>query len=66
MLDANVGINRELVIEPTISSIRGYRDQVKEEDIESLKDVNLFSPIEMLTPGTVRNEDPIRTAMNII
>lgn len=59
--DANVGINRELVIEPTLSNARGYRDQV--EDVETLKDVNVFSPVEMLTPGTSRNEDPIRTAI---
>lgn len=59
--DANVGINRELVVEPTIGNAMGYRDQV--EDIETLKDVNVFSPVEMLTPGTARFDDPIRTAI---
>lgn len=59
--DANVGINRNLVIEPTISNTRGYREQV--DDPETLKDVNIFSPVEMLTPGTIRNEDPIRSAI---
>lgn len=59
--DANVGVARELVIEPTLKNARGYRDPV--EDINELKDVNLFSPVEMLTPGTVRIEDPIRTAI---
>lgn len=59
--DANVGINKALVIEPTIANARGYRDQV--EDVDTLKDVNIFSPVEMLTPGTSRNEDPIRTAI---
>ena len=59
--DANVGINKSLVIEPTISNVRGYRDQV--EDVETLKDVNVFSPVEMLTPGTARYDDPIRTAI---
>lgn len=59
--DANVGINKALVIEPTIANARGYRDQV--EDVETLRDVNIFSPVEMLTPGTSRNEDPIRTAI---
>lgn len=59
--DANVGISRELVIEPTLKNARGYRDPV--DDLSELKDVNLFSPIEMLTPGTVRVEDPIRTAI---
>lgn len=59
--DANVGINRFLVIEPTLSNARGYRQQVQDEG--ELKDVNIFSPVEMLTPGTSRNDDPIRTAI---
>lgn len=61
--DANVGINRALVIEPTISNARGYRDQ--DVDVEDLKDVNLFSATEMLTPGTIRGDDPIRSAINL-
>ena len=60
--DANVGISRELTIEPTISNARGYRAPV--ENIEELKDVNLFSPVEMLTPGTIRTDDAIRSAIN--
>ena len=59
--DANVGINKSLVIEPTISDVRGFRDQV--ENNEELRDVNVFSPVEMLTPGTARYDDPIRTAI---
>lgn len=59
--DANVGINRSLVVEPTLVNARGYRDQV--EDPNELRDVNIFSPVEMLTPGTARNDDPIRTAI---
>ena len=59
--DLKVGINKEIVIEPTLTNVRGYRDQV--EDVETLKDVNLFSPVEMLTPGCVRHDDAIRTAM---
>lgn len=59
--DANVGINRSLTIDPTISNVMGYRDQV--DDIEELKDVNVFAPIEMLTPGTIRYDDPIRSAI---
>lgn len=60
--DANVGINKSLVIEPTIINARGYRQQIEDPENE-LKDVNIFSPIEMLTPGTARNDDPIRTAI---
>ena len=37
-MDANVGVNRQLVVEPTIKNARGYRDQV--EDIETLQDIN--------------------------
>ena len=62
-LDANVGISRNLVIEPTISNARGYREPV--EDVEQLKDVNVFSPTEMLTPGTTRCDDPIRSAIDL-
>jgi hypothetical protein len=61
--DANIGINRELVVEPTIANARGYRDQVAPEDLDSLQDVNIFSPVEMLTPGTAAGDDPIRVAM---
>lgn len=59
--DKNVGINRVLVVEPTISNVRGYREPV--DDIEELKDVNIFSPVEMLTPATARVEDPIRVSI---
>lgn len=59
--DKNVGINRVLVVEPTISNARGYREPV--EDIDELKDVNVFSPVEMLTPATARVEDPIRVSI---
>lgn len=60
-MDANVGVNRQLVVEPTIKNARGYRDPV--DDIETLQDINIFSPTEMLTPGTARGDDPIRTAI---
>jgi hypothetical protein len=59
--DANIGITRELVVEPTITNARGCRAPV--EDLDDLKDVNIFSPVELLTPGTVRMDDPIRTAI---
>lgn len=59
--DANVGINRALVVEPTLTNVRGYRAPV--EDESSLKDINVFSPVELLTPGTIRNDDPIRSAI---
>ena len=59
--DAGVGINKQLVLEPTITNVRGYRKPV--EDIEELKDVNLIAPVEFLTPGTIRHDDAIRSAI---
>ena len=59
--DKNVGVNHQLVVEPTITNARGYREQV--DDIENLKDINIFSPTEMLTPGTARRDDAIRTSI---
>lgn len=61
--DKNVGITKQLVVEPTISNARGYREPV--ENVDDLKDVNIFSPVEMLTPGTARGDDPIRSAINV-
>lgn len=59
--DANVGVSRQLVVEPTITNARGFREQI--DDPEQLKDVNIFAPIEMLTPGTTKCDDPIRSAI---
>lgn len=58
--DANVGINKYLVVEPTLTNARGYRAPIEEDE---LKDVNIFTPIEMVTPGTTRFDDPVRTAI---
>ena len=57
-----MGISKNLVVEPTLTNARGYRRPV---DPDELKDVNIFSPLEMLTPGTARNDDPIRTAIDV-
>ena len=61
--DAGVGINKQLVLEPTITNVRGYRKPV--EDIDNLKDVNLIAPVELLTPGTIRHDDAIRSAIGV-
>lgn len=57
----SIGILRQLVIEPTISNVRGYRDPV--ENLDDLQDVNIMSPIEAITPGTFRIDDSMRVAM---
>lgn len=60
--DGNCGINRFLTMEPMITSARGYVD-IKADEREELKDVNLFSPSELLFPLGNTRDDSIRTAM---
>ena len=62
-LDKNVGILHELATEPTIANARGYREEVN--DINELKDTNVISPIEMLTPGSSRGDDSIRVSIAV-
>lgn len=57
----SIGVLRQLVIEPTIANARGYREPV--EDLSELKDVNIMSPIDAITPGVFRIDDAMRTAM---
>lgn len=60
--DANCGVVRQLSLEPNIVSPRGYID-IKEDKVDELSDVNLFSPAELLSPLGVTRDDSIRTAM---
>lgn len=60
--DANVGVVRKLTIEPTVMDSRGFID-VKDSKLNELKDVNLFTYSEMLTPLGVSHDDSVRTAM---
>lgn len=60
--DGNCGINRFLTMEPTITSARGYVD-LKYNNRKELKDINLFSPAELLYPLGNTRDDSIRTAM---
>lgn len=59
--DGNVGITRKLTNEPNVVGPRGYINI--EDDETKLKDVNLFTATEMLTPMGVTHDDSIRTAM---
>ena len=59
--DANCGVVREYTIEPKIINSRGFIDCKK--SVEDMKDVNLFSYAELLTPLGVTNDDSIRTSM---
>lgn len=59
--NATVGINRQLVIDPKIESVRGYTS-VEGLDAD-YNDLQLASFSELLTPGTVTRDDAIRTAI---
>lgn len=59
--NANVGVNRQLVADPKIESVRGYTSAVGIEG--DYNDFQLSSPSELLTPGTVTRDDAIRTAI---
>jgi hypothetical protein len=58
--DGQVGVNRTLTMEPTINNVRGYVES-RADNLDSLHDVNLFSPAEMLVPMSITRDDPIRT-----
>ena len=59
--DAGVGVQRELTVEPKIINSRGYLDN--EKSTNDLKDCNLFTYAEQLTPLGVTRDDAIRTSM---
>ena len=63
--DANVGKVRTLTMEPNLSNLRGYVD-IKNDKLDELKDTNIFSIAEMLTPMGAAGDDPARTAINCL
>lgn len=56
--DASVGVQKPLTMEPNVISARGYLNV--EEDYNKLKDVNVFSTLEMLAPLAPERDDPTR------
>lgn len=62
--DGNVGVNRSLTMEPNIKTARGYIE-VKKDNLNEVKDVNLFSPAELLIPLGVTRDDPVRTGHSV-
>ena len=58
---ANVGMIRQLTVDPKIESVRGYTS-TQGPDAE-YNDLQLASFSELLTPGTVSRDDAIRTAI---
>lgn len=60
--DANVGVVRQLTMEPQITSTNGYIDTSK--SLDELNSANLFTVAEMISPLGVIHDDPDRTAMS--
>lgn len=59
--NATVGINRQMVIDPKIESVRGYTST---QGIDgNYNDLQLASFSELLTPGTITRDDAIRNAI---
>lgn len=56
-----VGVSRQLVVDPNVESIRGYTRVYSPDDPKT--DLQLSSFSELLTPGTVSRDDAIRTTM---
>ena len=57
--DGSVGVNKTLSMEPSIKSLRGYVE-LKDNKLDELHDVNLFSPGELTIPMGARYDDPTR------
>ena len=61
--DANVGIVRDLALEPAVTSTNGYLDVTEMKEVDRLKSSKLFTAVELLTPPGVLHDDPQRSAM---
>lgn len=61
--DANVGIQRQLTLDPNIKSTRGYLEAANSENIKDMTSAELFTPAELLSPPGVMHDDGQRTAM---
>ena len=62
--DSGVGINRQLALEPNITSTRGYIDVQGSDHVEEMNSAQLLAPSELLTPLGVQHDDPTRTSMS--
>ena len=63
--DGNVGINRQLTLDPIITSTRGYLDFKGKNKVDELSAANLLTAGELLTPLGVEHDDPARSAMAV-
>ncbi len=62
--DANVGIQRQLTLDPDITSTRGYINPSTPESLKDKNNVNLMSPAELLSPPGALHDDAHRTSMS--
>lgn len=63
--DGKIGISRQLVMEPNITSVRGYvKVAESDEEIDAMKNINMLTPAELLSPPGVLHDDGPRTAMS--
>lgn len=61
--DANVGIQRQLTLDPAITSTRGYVQPSSPEVLKDQNNINLMSPAELLSPPGALHDDAHRTSM---
>lgn len=59
----NCGKERHLVLEPNVINTRGMLELTDPKDIDKLNDTQLETALELLNPGGLRHDDPVRTAM---
>ena len=57
--DGNCGISKYLTTEPKITNLRGFTED-HYNDLDSLKDVNVYSPSELTVPFSCEFDDPNR------
>lgn len=60
----NCGKIRQMVAEPNIINARGFLELNNRKDVDKLKDVNISSPVEMLTTMAATHDEPNRTCMS--
>lgn len=60
--DKNVGITRQLSIDPKVDSVRGYTSLTDYQDTK-FSDLQLASFTDLITPGTISRDDAIRTSI---
>ena len=64
--DQNVGVVRQLTLEPQITSTYGYIDTSKSNNLDELNSANLFTTAELVQPFGVMHDDPDRTSIDLM